>query len=310
MSESVILNKEKQIKKIIHISDIHIRKNRHEEYKEIFQKFYDEIQKYDLSSLLVVITGDIFHEGFSSENIVLCRDFYSTICENVDVINIIGNHDVCSRTNVEKTDFLSSALYKLKTKNTIHHLTERGTYIYGNLAFGLTTMMDNSVFNIEENTDKIKIGLYHGSINGSKTDDGFTMSNTGKFNVSDFDSYNYIMLGDIHKWQYLNKKKNIWYASSLLQQNFGESIENHGYVLLDVDKKTTKYCHIKNRYGFVTIYIKNNKILKQDYDFPEKTNLRLKYEDTTTEFISQTIAEVGKKTEIISCKYEHEMSVM
>ena len=36
------------------------------------------------------------------------------------------------------------------------------------------------------------------------------------------------MLGDIHKYQYLNKEKTIAYSGSLVQQNFGESINLHG----------------------------------------------------------------------------------
>ena len=289
----------KIIKKIVHISDVHIRKNRHDEYRDVFKKLYKKISEYDTTSLLIVITGDIFHEGINAENIILCRDFYSTLCEYTDVISIIGNHDLSSRTNENKMDYLTSALHKLETKNKIHHLIQSGVYIYGNISFGLTTMFDNKITSI--NTEnKIKIGLYHGIINGCKTSDEFQMFNTGNFNVSDFNEYDYVLLGDIHHFQYLNSKKTIWYASSILQNSFGEEILNHGFVLLDLIKKTSEHIHIKNDYGFLTIKIKNNKIEKYVENIPKNLNLKIQYEDTSDDFIVKTYAKFQAKYNIIN----------
>ena len=46
---------------ILHISDIHIRlTKRHDEYQEIFNKFYDIIDRTPKETAIVV-AGDLFH---------------------------------------------------------------------------------------------------------------------------------------------------------------------------------------------------------------------------------------------------------
>ena len=45
------------------------------------------------------------------------------------------------------------------------------------------------------------------------------------------------LLGDIHKFQFLDKKCSRGYAGSLIQQNIGEDIENHGLIKWNVNKK-------------------------------------------------------------------------
>ena len=46
-----------------------------------------------------------------------------------------------------------------------------------------------------------------------------------------------VLLGDIHKQQYLNKQKTIAYAGSLVCQNWGEHPTNHGYIKWDAPKR-------------------------------------------------------------------------
>ena len=52
--------------KIIHFSDIHIRtgdpeKARYSEYSTVFQNLVESLSTKDLSSTIIVITGDLFH---------------------------------------------------------------------------------------------------------------------------------------------------------------------------------------------------------------------------------------------------------
>jgi len=63
--ENNTINNE-EYKKIIHISDIHIRLNqRHEEYIECFKNLYEDIDKYKKEECIIVITGDILHDKTS-----------------------------------------------------------------------------------------------------------------------------------------------------------------------------------------------------------------------------------------------------
>ena len=60
-----------------------------------------------------------------------------------------------------------------------------------------------------------------------------------------------VLLGDIHKRQVFNYKGiPIAYPSSLIQQNFGETVSKHGYLIWDVNDMTYTEHDITTRYGF------------------------------------------------------------
>ena len=48
--------------KIVHLSDIHIRKSiaRHKEYRIVFEKLYKELET--IKPYRIVITGDLYHD--------------------------------------------------------------------------------------------------------------------------------------------------------------------------------------------------------------------------------------------------------
>lgn len=302
----MILNKEQNIKTIYHIGDIHIRKNndRDEEYETVFQRLIEKI-KEDSKNALVICTGDIFSDGLSPTAIILAKKLFIGLSRICDIIVFRGNHDQISKSNPNAIDYLYPILYKLNTKNHIHILDKSGEYIYGNLLFGYTDIYDPQVFQIENETKKIKIGLWHGTIRGSKNDDGRDLSDQSKFTVRDFYGYDYVMLGDIHKMQYVNKEKTMAYCGSLIQQNYGESIESHGFIKWNLVNKTSKHYHINNDYGFVTLEIKKNKV-KNDLSWPEKTNLRVIHRDCDDEFIKSTHEKISQQTKIMSYKEEKE----
>ena len=92
------------IKKIVHLSDIHIRNNQlHDLYKKQFELFLNELNKKlynndeDLHSfdIRIVITGDIFHQkiNISNEQLMLASWFIRELTELGRVIIIPGNHD-------------------------------------------------------------------------------------------------------------------------------------------------------------------------------------------------------------------------
>ena len=87
-------------------------------------------------------------------------------------------------------------------------------------------------FSIEEADTKVL--LYHGTVDKSQTDIGFMLPSDVK--LKDFDGYDTVLLGDIHKSQFLNKEETIAYPGSLIQQNFAEAPE-HGFLLWDVQRE-------------------------------------------------------------------------
>jgi DNA repair exonuclease SbcCD ATPase subunit/DNA repair exonuclease SbcCD nuclease subunit len=300
-----ILNNKSKIEKIYHIGDVHVMKNnnRDEEYREVFESLYENIKK-DTKNALIVCTGDVFNDGLSPSSIILVKNLFSKLSELCDIVIFRGNHDQTSRSNSETIDFLFPVLYKLESKNKIHVLGKTGSYIYGNLIFGYTDVYESVVYKIDGHNDKIKIGLWHGTINGSKIDNNNNELD-GKFNQGDFKGYDYVFLGDIHKFQYLNKDKTIAYCGSTLQLNFGENILGHGYLKWDLVKKTSEHVHIKNNYGFLTLRAKNNKLEKYDKTIvPKNINLRIIYENCETDFVAKIYDDISKDHKIMSYQQE------
>jgi DNA repair exonuclease SbcCD nuclease subunit len=66
------------------------------------------------------------------------------------------------------------------------------------------------------------------------------------------------MLGDIHKRQVFNHKGIIIaYPSSLIQQNFGENITKHGFLLWDIPNRTFTEHDVENKFPYYQIKIKS-----------------------------------------------------
>jgi DNA repair exonuclease SbcCD nuclease subunit len=61
------------------------------------------------------------------------------------------------------------------------------------------------------------------------------------------------------------------YPGSLIQQDFGESVSNHGYLLWDVKTKTPKEINIDSKYGFYKF--KLNSITNLDDNSEQLLNL-------------------------------------
>ena len=169
-------------------------------------------------------------------------------------IIIAGNHDFNMR-NLEQQDALSSILYKRKIDN-LYYLRETGIYTFNNINFGVSSLIDNNFISSNEILNEgLKIALYHGAVSNSKNSLGFEFSDKS---ITKFDGYDYVLLGDIHYYQYLNEDKTIAYASSLISQNFSETDKYHGILVWDLINKTSNYKIIENDYKYTEITIDDN----------------------------------------------------
>mgnify|MGYP001306832415 CR=1 FL=1 len=311
--EIVILDQNKNIETIYHIADIHIRKNsRHQEYQEVFDKLCLQILKNgNLENSLIVICGDIVHSKteITPELINIVKDFFIKLSNLTDLIVILGNHDInCS--NMNRLDAISPIIKNnFLTKNKIHLLLKSGVYEYGNILFGHTSLHDTNVTDINNYSkirleNKIKIGLYHGTLMKSLTDSNFRFTNNKNFDVDDFDNYDIVMLGDIHKWQFLDNSNLIAYAGSLIQQNYGETLSDHGMIQWYLAEKSGTFVPIQNDYGFVTLNVTKDGLI--DYDenkFPKYTRLKIIYKDIYESEIDEIIKKLKLSHNIIELKY-------
>lgn len=275
--EEEINQKEKMIEKnleievIYHLGDIHIpgTLEREEEYEKVLNKSIEMINM-DKRKKMVVICGDLFHDKTKpyQEANILARNFMQGLGDIVETIIIQGNHDI-NIDNEKRKDSIKSALLQLKTKYPIHYLMENKIYKIQGINFGLTKMTNELPTPTGiKNLFELYIGLYHGTLYKSRTDEGYEFNNASRIKGSDFKDYDIVMLGDIHKYQYLNKEKTIAYSGSLVQQNFGETINNHGMLLWDLKTKTSKLIEVPNDYIYKTHLITDIK----DYEIPDIAN--------------------------------------
>jgi len=72
-----------------------------------------------------------------------------------------------------------------------------------------------------------------------------------------------VLLGDNHKYQYLNKQKTIAYSSSLIQQNFGEDLTYHGIIKWNIINHSSEFIKVYNKYGYYVLHINNGKITEK-----------------------------------------------
>ena len=285
-------NEKTEIRHIYHISDIHIRNTqRHIEYKEVFERTYQKLKSLigtNKKTSLIVLTGDIMHTKteLSPEAIYIAYHFFRELNEITTVILIPGNHD-CNLSNKNRLDALSPIVEDIGKLNNLYYLKKSGIYQYYNIVFGITSIFDDILVSAKKinpeiwknikQKNKYKIALYHGAVHGAKTDVGYRMNNE-QLLAEDFDGYDYVMLGDIHKYQYMNDKQTIAYAGSLIQQSYGESLHGHGILKWDLFDGESELLEIKNDYGYCTVKLVDGKIVETK--IPRKPKIRFILENT------------------------------
>jgi len=267
-------------KKILHISDIHIKLQKgHEEYREVFKRLYEKISNYNYEETLIVITGDLLHDrtSLSPESIILCTEFLKELSNRLKTILIAGNHDGYLYSS-ERIDNISGVLYGKDIKD-LYYLKDSGIYKYENILIGVSSVFQNEILSSKELDnyieshglkDMIKIALYHGGVGSLKLQNLYMVK--GEKTLDDFIGYDYTLLGDIHYHQYLDKEKRIGYAGSLISQNYGENDDNHGYILWDIEKGVSHFEKIMNDYQYKTCFIEEEKLIidKRNFNIVEE----------------------------------------
>lgn len=301
------------ISHIVHISDIHIRLyNRQKEYADIFQKLFQKIKeiKSTIPNLIIIITGDLLHSKniLSPESILITQQFLQRLAEITTTILIAGNHDALL-TNNQREDSITAITKNIEIPN-FHYLKYSGVYIYENLAIAVNSIIDNKWIFARDiqrrDTTTHTVALYHGSVGLCETGVGFRMR--GEKLVDDFAGYDYALLGDIHKFQFMDPEgKRIAYASSLIAQNFSEWNHPHGLLLWDLFEGNHKYHEIPNTFGFFVFNLHNNELFLekeavQIQDIPTHIqhlesgiNLKLNINQCSPDFIA-SVNYVVKKT--------------
>ncbi len=266
-----------KLKSIVHLADIHIRLfRRHEEYELAFETLYADIQSKNLEDFVIVLAGDIVHAktDMSPEMVEVTSRFLSSIADIAPTILIAGNHD-CNLANTNRLDSLTPIVNSLQHPN-LHYIKNSAIVTVADTDFAVMSILDDAThWPIATDCDAShKIALYHGPVHGSTTDTGFTITNR-HVHVDKFDGFDMVLLGDIHKHQVLQDSNPIIvYASSLLQQSHGESLDNHGWCLWEVQSHTFEFIPLHNDYGYVTLEISNGNVTYPS-NMPKNVRMRL-----------------------------------
>jgi DNA repair exonuclease SbcCD ATPase subunit/DNA repair exonuclease SbcCD nuclease subunit len=286
-----------KVKTIYHIADVHIRNlKRHEEYKIVFNRLYEDIKKRGTDNSIIYLAGDIAHAKLemSPELVKEISNFLRECSNLAPTFLIAGNHD-CNLNNISRLDALSPIVDGLNLPN-LYYLRDTEVVKVHNITFGVFSIFDKKE-NWPKGTDiqgDVKIALFHGPIDKSQTDIGYVVS-SHNFTADIFDGYDAALLGDIHKRQTIRQSKPIVvYPGSLIQQSHGEALENHGYAIWDVETLTPTYVDIPNDYGYYTLHVDNG-IVPIVTDMPLKPRLRVYVSNTDVGDMKRVTTEIKKK---------------
>jgi DNA repair exonuclease SbcCD ATPase subunit len=255
-----------------------------------------------------VLTGDIMHAKteLSPESISMTYHFLKELSSITTVILIPGNHDT-NLSNKQRLDALSPIVQDIGNLANLHYLKNSGFYLYHNIIFGVTSIFDQALLTAKKLTKDMlshfkkrkhtyNIALYHGAVHSAQTDVGYRM-NTTEILADDFDGYDYVMLGDIHRFQYMNEAKTIAYAGSLIQQSHGESLGNHGVLQWDLKTGESNLLEIKNDWGYCTISITDGQMDLSTF-IPPKPKIRFVLDNTNEVQYHDIIKKIESEYEV------------
>ena len=287
-----------RLKRIYHIADIHIRNiKRHKEFREVFYSMFEEIKKRGTEDSIIYLAGDIAHAKLEmSPELVSEISWLFTECNKLcPTIVIAGNHD-CNMNNADRLDVLTPIVDALKLPN-LTYLRDTQVYGIGDVDFAVFSIFDN-----KDNWPKAdtlfgnkKIALFHGPVDNSTTDVGYVVSSR-HFTTEIFNGYHLALLGDIHKRQEMISPSGckVVYAGSLVQQNFGETLDKHGFLVWDLDTMTYEEVDIQNDYGYYTLDVDGG-IVPDVTDMPLYPRLRVRITNTDTADTKRMMADITAK---------------
>ena len=263
---------------IFHLSDLHIRNGdkiscRYDEYNDVFNEtiisISNEIKNLNLllNEFIIIISGDIFHNKniIGNYGLLLYKNFIEHLVKLGRVIIFHGNHDR-NQSEIDQPSLVFSSTFNI---DNLIILNDSTTFNIDNIGFSYVNIDDT--LDIYRNSGRIqdlptfpeiigdvkyKIALFHGSFQNAKLFNGDCIRDENNpYQLEWVKDFDYVLLGDIHKRQVFNyKKKTICgYSGSLIQQNFGENVVEHGYLIWDLENKKINEINVYNKIGYINI---------------------------------------------------------
>ena len=282
--------------RIAHISDIHVRNYKyHYEYRKVFQQLFDKLE--ELKPDIIVNTGDTAHTkcNLSPEYFNLTSWLFTSLAKIAPLHMILGNHD-CNVKNSSRLDAVSPLVDALEDPNIHFHKYTKEVDVGNGIVLNVLSILDQDKWAAPTDLNKTNVALYHGAVAGSKTDTGWIMEH-GEIDLDFLGNFDYGLLGDIHKTnQTIDDHGKARYPGSLIQQNFGESLDK-GFLLWDIKDKDNFTCdfhQLKNPKPFVTINLTPAGGIPRATRPPEGARLRLVSSDNQSIEIFRKAVDIAK----------------
>jgi DNA repair exonuclease SbcCD nuclease subunit len=192
--------------RIAHIADIHWRGlSRHEEYREVFSAFAKKVKEQKVDHIFV--GGDIFHtktSGLSPEYIEQMGWWLTTLAESAELHLTLGNHDG-NLVNLSRQDAVSPIVDALNNPR-VHLYKKSGVYEFApGYTWCIFSLFDEEGWDtVKPIPGKINIACYHGPVWGAVTETDWLIEEG--LTVDYFKKFDFCLLGDIHKTQYLGAR--------------------------------------------------------------------------------------------------------
>lgn len=244
---------------------------------------------------VIAITGDVFHHKNKLEpyGLELAVKLLQGLSELAPVIIIRGNHDY--RQDLPSERDMITALMSYSIPN-VTYLDTTGLHTFDNLTIGVVAIQDTLLYGATSGISRelppfplptqhheghYNVAMFHGSITGSTLQNGMSLSPTlHGYPIDWFKGYDAILLGDIHVQQihradvmkcnedsvgystlmgcykYSSDTSPWGYPGSLIQQDFGESLTGHGYLVWDLQHKRIYAYQLHHTHGFVKVRLR------------------------------------------------------
>ena len=286
--------------KIAHIADVHWRGlTRHEEYVNVFNQFFEKVR--ELNPDVIYVGGDIVHsktQGISPELIDNLIWWFKSLGDICPTHVILGNHDGLI-LNKDRQDAITPILNAIQHPN-IFLYKDSGVYETGFKGFNwcvFSCFDEENWDKVNPSSDNINIALYHGAVRGSLTDTDWALE--GEIESGFFKGYDFALLGDIHKRQFLNRKKTIAYCGSTIQQNYGEDPEK-GFLFWDIRGKNdfdVEFHRLHSPFPFVTVDWAGNveNTVKSCLNYPDNARFRIRSSVPITQVESKRLQQDLKR---------------
>ena len=244
------------INKLVHFSDLHIRLFKdHELYKSIMKDMFK--QWGEIAPDRIVFTGDLVHsKNQMTPELIEMVSWVLTECSKIaKTIVIIGNHDFLEN-NMSRLDALTPIIESLKNENIVYY-KNRGSYEDQNIEWVVFSLVEHNVPPHIPESQRTKIGLFHGPVVGLSTDIGYKFEDG--FDSSRFAGCDLVLCGDIHKRQVfpIPNERKAYMVGSTIQQNFGETVRKHGFGIYTINEDKYEFVDLDNPKPFLSFKIKS-----------------------------------------------------